>query len=177
MKNRKNDHLSKIKNIMKKITIILLTICLCSCQRTITDKIVASLKNNTQPDTCVISMKDFTSFEWDKMYAFCNNVGVDEVERTLKMDFPSDDLDEINRIVFTKCNKIVYHEDLFVNPEKADPINFISIKGKDVMVFTKSTAIFKVKKLGDPDWIYYDLTPVRKKKSCKRSHTPPQSFF
>ena len=141
-----------------------MTICLCSCQRTITDRIVASLKDNAQPDTCIISMKDFTSFDWDKMYVFCNYTGVDEVKRILKTNYSFDDWDEIEPIIFTKSHKIVYYEDLFVNPEKADPINFISVKGKDVMVFTKSTAIFKVKKLEDSDWIYYDLTPVMKKR-------------
>lgn len=130
---------------MKKVIIILSIICLCSCQRTITDKILASLKDNTQPDTCIISMKNFTSFEWDKMYVFCNYAGVGQVENTLKMNYPFYDIDNLHRIIFTRRNKIVYHEEDLSGPEKASPINFISIKGKDVMIFTKSTAIFKVK--------------------------------
>lgn len=146
---------------MKRIIPILLAICLCSCQRSIKDKILTSVQENYKKDSCMISMKNFTSFEWNKMYIFCNYSGIEEVNDALEMEYPFYDVDNLKRIIFTKSNKIVYHEENDIDPEVAEYLKFLPPNKEDeVMVFTKATAIFKVKRYRFYDIICYDLIPI-----------------
>ena len=153
---------------MKRITPILLAICLCSCQRSIKDKILVSVQENYKKDSCVISMKDFTPFEWDKMYIFCNYSGIEEVNDALEMDYPYF-VDLVKQIIFMKSGKIVCHEEDYGDPDDIEYLKFLPPNKEDeVMVFTKSTALFKVKRYRSYDIICYDLIPVGGKVSKVR---------
>ena len=146
---------------MKKIIILILPFLVCSCQNSIQDKILSSFKENGQKDSCVIKILDITSFDWDKMYVFCTNSGLQEVNQQLGFQYPYFE-DIAKRIIFTKSKKVVYHEEEYPDPEKKSKLEFIL--GNDtikVMVFTRKNAIFYAKRKDFFGWIYYELKPLR----------------
>jgi hypothetical protein len=147
--------------IMKKLMILILPFLVYSCQNSIQDKIVNDIKKNGQEDSCVVKMVNITSFDWDKMYIFRKNSGLEEVNQQLGFEYPYFE-DIAKRIIFTKSKKVVYHEEEYPDPDKKSKLEFTF--GNDttkVMVFTKKTAIFSAKKKEFYGWIYYELKPLR----------------
>ena len=147
--------------IMRKLMILILPFLVYSCQNSIQDKIVDNIKKNVQGDSCVVKMVNITSFNWDKMYVFSENSGLEDVNKQLGFEYPYFE-DIAKRIIFTKSKKVVYHEEEYPDPEKKSKLEFIL--GNDttkVMMFTKRTAVFTTKKKIFFGWIYYELKPLK----------------
>jgi len=144
---------------MKKTIVIFLTILLCSCQPSIRDKIVHTIKKQGQVDSCEIKMTDITSFDWDTMYVFGTSADLLYINQHLRFEYPYFD-DIADRIIFTKSKKIVYHEEEYPDPEKKKLLIFSFEDGKNKMMsFTPNTAIFKAKKIDFYGNSFYELTP------------------
>jgi len=146
---------------MKKIIILILTFLVCSCQSSIQDKILSNIKKNGQRDSCVLKIVDITSFDWDKMYVFSKNSGLEEVNQQLGFEYPYFE-DIAKRLIFTKSKKVVYHEEEYPDPEKKSKLEFIFANDTTkVMEFTRKTAVFSVKKKTFFGWNYYVLKPLK----------------
>jgi len=146
---------------MKNLLITIILILAYSCQNSIQDKIVSNIQKNGQGDSSILKIVDITSFDWDKMYVFCENSGLEEVNQQLGFEYPYFE-DIAKRIIFTKTKKVVYHEEEYPDPEKKSKLEFIL--GKDttkVMAFTRRTAVFTAKKKIFFGWIYYELKPLK----------------
>lgn len=106
-------------------------------------------------------MVNITSFDWDKMYVFRDNSGLEEVNKQLGFEYPYFE-DIAKRIIFTKSKKVIYHEEEYPDPDKKSKLEFIfrndTIK---TMVFTRETATFSAKRKGLFGWIYYELKPLK----------------
>lgn len=146
---------------MRKLMILILPFLVYSCQNSIQDKIVDNIKKSGQGDSCIVKMVNITSFDWDKMYVFRENSGLEEVNKQLGFQYPYFE-DIAKRIIFTKSRKVVYHEEEYPDPDKKSKLEFIL--GNDTtkaMVFTKKTAIFSAKRKNFFGWIYYELKPLK----------------
>jgi hypothetical protein len=146
---------------MRKLMILILAFLVYSCQNSIQDNIVNNIQKNEHKDSCVVKIVNITPFDWDKMYVFCKNSGLEEVNQQLGFEYPYFE-DIAKRIIFTKSKKVVYHEEEYPDPDKKNKLEFTF--GNDttnVMVFTKKTAIFSAKKKEFCGWIYYELKPMR----------------
>jgi len=149
-----------IKSI-RKLMILIFPFLVYSCQNSIQDKIVDNIKKNVQGDSCVVKMVNITSFNWDKMYVFSENSGLEDVNKQLGFEYPYFE-DIAKRIIFTKSKKVVYHEEEFPDPDKKSKLEFILGNGTTkAMVFTRETAIFSAKKKDFFGWIYYELKPLK----------------
>jgi hypothetical protein len=146
---------------MKKSILILFSIFICSCQHSIQDKIINAIQQNEKKDSCVVTIANITSFDWDKMYVFVKNSGIEDVNKQLGFTYPYYE-DNAKRIIFLKSKKIVYHEEEYPDPDKKSKLVFLpKCDTVNVMVFTKRTAIFCAKKKDFCGWIYYELKPKR----------------
>lgn len=132
-----------------------------SCQKTIQDKIIDNIKKNERGDSCVVKIINITPFDWDKMYVFRENCSLEEVNKKLGFEYPYFE-DVAKRIVFIKSRKVVYHEEECSDPDKKSKLEFIF--GNDttkVIVLTRESAIFSVKRKNIFGWIYYELKPLK----------------
>jgi hypothetical protein len=148
---------------MKKVIFYLSIIILLGCQNNIQKKIVHKITRQCKDaHTCILKIRDVTDFEWDRMYIFNESVRLEEVNKIL--GFKYDYFEDIaRRIIFTKGNKVVNHEDDFPYP-KEKPNGKVFFKfGNDSLkyaIFSPDKAIFKVQKNEIECSIFYNLTPL-----------------
>lgn len=152
---------SKTIKSMRKLTILIFSFLVYSCQNSIKDRIVDNIEKSGQEDSCIVKMVNITSFDWDKMYVFRDNSGLEEVNKQLGFEYPYFE-DIAKRIIFTKSKKVIYHEEEYPDPDKKSKLEFIfrndTIK---TMVFTRETATFSSKRKELFGWIYYELKPLK----------------
>jgi len=125
------------------------------------DKIIDNIEKNERGDSCVVKIINITSFDWDEMYVFREDCSLEEVNKQLGFKYPYFE-DVARRIVFIKSRKVVYHEEESPDPDKKSKLEFIL--GNDtrkVIVLTRESAIFSVKRKDLFGWIYYELKPLK----------------
>jgi hypothetical protein len=120
------------------------------------DKIASYVKEDCKnKDSCYLSLKDITNFEWDKFYII--NIGTD-INKILGFEYPFD-RDVSESYVFLKDEKIVYHYDrpykvswnFEVIPQKytfCESVNSCQIKN-DYLLFSPNEANFYVEEWRD----------------------------
>jgi hypothetical protein len=107
--------LNKIKTHF--ITVIMI-MSLSGCSKSISEKIIDRIEHQFKNSKeCIIEVKDITHFDWDKMYVFYESATVEEMENAL--GFKYDNLNGGTRhLIFTRKNKVVYHEEDYPDPSK-----------------------------------------------------------
>ena len=123
---------------------VLLVFCGCSrsglIEQSIGDKIEAC-----KPDVpCIVKIKDLTSFQWDEMHVFSYGSSLDEIQKTLRTDFPHY-VEFKRRIIFLKDGKIVHWENEPTNIEgiTEGEVVFVGMdKLPSQLSFTPDNAIF-----------------------------------
>ncbi len=147
---------------MKNIYIFLSIIMIAGCQSSIQKKIVYNIKLNCKnPDTCVLNIENVTNFKWDKLYIFNEDVHLEELNKVLGFNYEYFK-DIARRIIFTRGNKVVYHEDDYPYPEEKFKGKVIFDLGFDTVkyaIFTNNEAIFKIHRKKIEGFEYYELTP------------------
>jgi len=150
---------------MKKLGLILLLfLILCSCKKSLKDKIIAKFDEKCKGDSvCIIDLKELTDFKWDKFYLI--ELGVDP-DKILGFHYPYWE-DIATRIIFTSGNRVAYHEDEYPDFDtKPQGGVFFNIYPNDAKywAFNFNNAIFTVKKTVVDRFIYYELTPINEDK-------------
>jgi hypothetical protein len=107
---------------------------------------------------CSVRVSDVTTFQWDKMYVFKYTATHSEVERALGRKFEGY-LELHRRVVFTRGNEIVFHEEEPTDIEKlvSGEVVFDIPDANDYQVYDSETtfAVTKLWNAGDP---HYRLT-------------------
>ena len=104
---------------MKKIIFYLSIVLFFGCQNDIQKNIVQEIKQKCKiTDTCTVRIIDLTAFEWEKMYIFNESSSLEEIDKVLGFKYEYFK-DIARRIIFTKSNEVVYHQDDFPYPEKS----------------------------------------------------------
>ena len=112
-----------------------------------------------ESDTCTIDIKNITDFEWHKMYVFKEGATLEKINEVLGFKYPFFE-DIARRTIFVSGSRIIYHEDIFPNPESAEAGQVI-YKMPDTVQYTvlrPDEAIFKVNKVELEQGEYYLLT-------------------
>jgi hypothetical protein len=149
--------------IMRKITYCLSIVLIFGCQSNMQKKIVNKINQQCKTtDTCIVRMSDVTDFEWEKMYVFNENSRLEEINKLLGFNYEYFE-DVARRIIFTKSNKVVYHEDDFPYPEESPKGKVFFKLGNDTLhyrVFLMKNAVFKTERKEIESAVYYELTPL-----------------
>jgi len=147
---------------MKKLGLILLLfLILCSCKKSLKDKIIAKFEEKCKGDSvCIIDLKELTDFKWDKFYLV--DLGVDP-DKALGFRYPYWE-DMATRIIFTLGNRVTYHEDEFPDLDnKYDGGLAFDIRTNNTSYWSCSSknAVFTIKKIIYDDLIYYKISPIK----------------
>jgi len=141
---------------------ILLPLSGCSRVGKVESSIVREIHRSCFGNTsCKIRARDFTPFEWDRMFAF--NGATTEQDRTRALGNPEQGYQEFDRqLVFTKNGRIVYQESEPTNVEKAmkDELAFDFPDGANFRFFPQSAA-FSVQVEDGPDGPYFLLRQIQ----------------
>jgi len=150
---------------MKKLGLLLLLFSiLCSCKKSLKDKIIAKFDEKCKGDSvCKIDLKELADFKWDKFYLFQDGVGLETINKELGFHYPYFE-DMATRIIFTLGDRVAYHEDEF--PDISDtfiPGLIFNIYKIDTPYWScdSKNAVFRVKKKNDEGFIYYELTLIK----------------
>lgn len=158
----KNEIL-KVPLIIKNIFYILSLFLLFGCQENIQRRIVSYIeKKCDKTDTCLIKINSITTFKWDKMYIFDESVTLEEVNKVLGFNYEYF-VDIARRIIFTRGNKVIYHEDDYPSPDKKSANEIYFNFKNDTLhyeVFRINEDVFKVKRKSMGNTLYYELTPL-----------------
>ena len=151
---------------MKRFCILILALTLLlGCSRSgLIERRVGERVESCKPDaSCVIRIKDFTDFQWDKMYVFSYGAELSDIEAAIGTSFPNF-VQFTRRLVFLKEGKIVYREDEPTDIEHAVD-GEVSFTGMDTepshLMFTTETAVFSAKRQGHSHGVAYILTPLK----------------
>lgn len=109
---------------MKKILILMLSIVLLTGCNTMNNKINEKLikaidEKCGQNDSCAISIKEITNFEWDKVAIFGIGGSNSEISKLLGVNY-NDSVDLKSGIIFVLKDNIVCKQDYSYNPEIHD---------------------------------------------------------
>ena len=120
----------------------------CNYKQTVEKAIVEKVINDCAKKECIISLKEFTRFEWDKCYVF-NYAQSDEVtDKALGRHYPFYDFKVDSRPwIFMKNDSIVYYENNPYDNERPfnNEVHFDFPDSIICKVYTSSDTLFKVK--------------------------------
>jgi hypothetical protein len=113
-------------------------------------------------DTCIVLMKDETSFEWDKLYVFNLPLPQEEVDKVIGMSYSY--YEEFTRpMIFVKDGNIVYHENNRTNIEGIvdNQVIFGGILDTTrYRTFSIDEAVFRARKKKSGSKNYYELITI-----------------
>ncbi len=97
-----------MKQLIVSIFILLL---FWGCSRTgLIEQAIGEKVDACKPDVpCIVKINDLTDFQWDEMHVFSYGSSLNEIEKTLRTDFPNY-VEFKRRIIFLKDGKIVHWE-------------------------------------------------------------------
>lgn len=130
----------------------------------VTENIIRTIDNECdQNNTCTVSMKDITDFDWDRMVVFGLGSSNSEISEALGVEY-RELRDLMSGMVFVYNNKIVYQEMIDYDPERPSKLRII-IEHKtgepNCAGFTPDTAVFKSSKNNIDEVYYYQIIAVR----------------
>ena len=131
-------------------------------------------KNCNDSSSCVVSIKDFTHFKWDKMYVFEYNVTDEEIEQELRQKF-NEHSELVKRLFFLRGDSIVHYEEHEIDFERPakNELHFYDAfynSHKRIVAFTPTSAVFVVtRKKWFDEYVYYTLIalPISKLENLK----------
>ena len=134
---------------------------LCGCNISLQKEIIFHIeKTCNENEPCIVRIQEITDFEWDNMYVFKVGVSLETINHVIGFEYPYF-TDVAYRVIFTKSNAVVYHEDTFPYPERRlDRQVFFEIPS-DTMKYlslSKDEAIFVSERILDNNDKYYVLT-------------------
>lgn len=109
---------------------------------------------------CEFKMSDIIKEDWDKMYIFKTTASLGFINNKLGFQYPFFE-DVAERIVFTKGNSVVYHEDKFPSVEEIydREITFILPDNLDYKEFMRETANFTIDRIKVKNKLLFQITP------------------
>ena len=147
-KNKTYDNEAKWCYVMSKVIMILLISTVYSCTHPSESKInyMVSLVCFDKDHGCVVSLKDLIVEDWDYVLISNEAFSLKELNDQLGFEYPYF-ADIGNRIIFVKGEKIIYHEDEFLNPDDLKEKNvFFNFENNNYMKIERNNAVFKVVK-------------------------------
>lgn len=152
-----NEKIFMLKIIALLISLILLLIG-CQGKNTLSDQIKKEIDNKCEMNvSCSISLKDITTFKWDKVAIFQVGSSSKQISKALGVEYKGE-TDLMTGMVFVLNNKIVYEERIPYEAEHPTRLQvWIEKMDKDpnCVVFTVDNAIIPVSKKEIEDVIYY----------------------
>lgn len=156
-------------SIILGLFIVVVLIGLYGCQggnNNLSEMIIKAIdKNAGQSNTCSITMKEITTFEWDKMVIFDTGTSNIEVSKALGVEY-KDSVDLMSGMVFVFKNKIVYQIRIPNNPDRPNKFNIVvnSHPGKSSCIaYSPDDAIFEGTKKTVDGQLYYHISPYETK--------------
>ena len=161
---------------MVLIGVLLISLFMISCSEPTVGSLVTEFieKNCNDSSSCVVSIKDFTHFKWDKMYVFEYNVTDEEIEQELRQKF-NEHSELVKRLFFLRGDSIVHYEEHeidFERPAKNELFFYDAFYNshKRIVAFTPTSAVFVVtRKKWFDEYVYYTLIalPISKLENLK----------
>jgi hypothetical protein len=98
-------------------------------------------------NSCIVNIKEATSFSWDKMYVFKTTASLEIINEALGFTYPYYE-DAAERVVFVKNNKVIYHDDYYptFDDDVYTSLVFDLSNGLPYKSFSTDSAIFKIEK-------------------------------
>ena len=126
------------------------------------NQIVKNIDKKLENNSCLIKMKDITTFPWDKMYVFKYTATLEQIENTVGTPLPK--YTEFTRkIIFTLNGKIIYFEEEETDIE--DLLNkevvFNIPDSLNYLCFLIDKATFNVKIKNFEKGKFYDLNQIK----------------
>ena len=161
---------------MVLIGVLLISLFMISCSEPTIGSLVTEFieKNCNDSSSCVVSIKDFTHFKWDKMYVFEYNVTDEEIEQELRQKF-NEHSELVKRLFFLRGDSIVHYEEHEIDFERPakNELHFYDAfynSHKRIVAFTPTSAVFVVtRKKWFDEYVYYTLIalPISKLENLK----------
>lgn len=158
------------------IGILFISLFMISCSEPTVGSLVTEFieKNCNDSSSCVVSIKDFTHFKWDKMYVFEYNVTDEEIEQELRQKF-NEHSELVKRLFFLHGDSIVHYEEHEIDFERPakNELHFYDAfynSHKRIVAFTPTSAVFVVtRKKWFDEFVYYTLIalPISKLENLK----------
>lgn len=165
-----------MKKLKILIGVLLLSLFMISCSEPTVGSLVTEFieKNCNDSSSCVVSIKDFTHFKWDKMYVFEYNVTDEEIEQELRQKF-NEHSELVKRLFFLRGDSIVHYEEHEIDFERPakNELHFYDAfynSHKRIVAFTPTSAVFVVtRKKWFDEYVYYTLIalPISKLENLK----------
>jgi hypothetical protein len=134
---------------MKRIIIFFFVLSLMACDDGFQTKVEDGIEQTCNGlDSCKINMSEIMTFDWDKMYVFKSGATLEQINEVIGFEYPYFE-DIAYRVIFTKSNSVVFHEDDFPYPENkaVRKINFAFPNNSiNYLAFKRDSAVFTVKK-------------------------------
>ncbi len=134
------------------ITFLLIAWIFAGCRNSVKDDLIDSVDDKCRSKSeCVISMKNVTKFQWDKLYMFGAWTYSDSIAKKIKLPyFGSGVPDDYFRLLFVKGDKVCYEEDILQSDYFNSTIFLYglsdSLDKAKINYFSPSTAVFNVSK-------------------------------
>ena len=151
---------------MKRLYILSLTLFLVlGCSRSgLIERRIGERVDSCKPDTsCIVKIKELTSFQWDKMFVFSHGASPEYIEKALGTPLP-EYVEFQRRIVFLKDGAIVHREDEPTDIEGTvdGEVRFAGLNTEpSYLSFTPDTAAFSAAKGESSKKVVYLLTQVK----------------
>jgi hypothetical protein len=144
------------------VCIFLLMFCHCKNQPSELYNLIA--KECDLNDSCQLRISTVTPYQWDRLLVCDPNIILDTLNAKLGFEYPFFE-DVASRIIFTKGNLVVYHEDMFPSPDIHDGYEVLFAVPDSVRyaIFTPSNAVFNVNKLTIYNRKILNMVPVKNK--------------
>ena len=165
-----------MKKLKILIGVLLLSLFMISCSEPTVGSLVTEFieKNCNDSSSCVVSIKDFTHFKWDKMYVFEYNVTDEEIEQELRQKF-NEHSELVKRLFFLRGDSIVHYEEHEIDFERPakNELHFYDAfynSHKRIVAFTPTSAVFVVtREKWFDEYVYYTLIalPISKLENLK----------
>ena len=165
-----------MKKLKILIGVLLISLFMISCSEPTVGSLVTEFieKNCNDSSSCVVSIKDFTHFKWDKMYVFEYNVTDEEIEQELRQKF-NEHSELVKRLFFLRGDSIVHYEEHEIDFERPakNELHFYDAfynSHKRIVAFTPTSAVFVVtRKKWFDEYVYYTLIalPISKLENLK----------
>jgi len=152
--------------MMKRISILTLaSFLLLGCSRSgLIEQRIGDRVDSCQPNTsCIVKIKELTSFQWDKMFVFSYGASPEYIEKALGLPLP-EYVEFQRRFVFLKDGRIVYREDEPTDIEGVvdGQVSFAGMYTEpSYLSFTPETATFSAAKREYSKKVVYVLTPTK----------------
>lgn len=143
--------------VIRKVIVILIVLMVYSCTNPSESKIDYMVDKICfdKDGGCIVSLKDLIVEDWDYVLISNEAFSLEELNNQLGFEYPYF-TDIGNRIIFVKGEKIVYHEDEFLNPDNIKEGKvFFNFGKNNYMKIERNNATFKVVK--DNKFYYLSL--------------------